>query len=123
VSFLPLAAFEMESSSAYVLSCISHPNTTEQNPKPDSRVDKNFDLAMTLPRKIPSKSTPATLIRLSSLTIEVISWASACRLRGAEPLVPGRLVLMEGGKEEELEEREACIIRTVLRIREGLSVT
>jgi hypothetical protein len=62
---IPFAALDMLSSSVYVLSCMSQPKITEQKPNPDSRIERNLDLAITLPRKIPSRSTPATLTRTS----------------------------------------------------------
>src|SRR5690242_8186415 len=47
---------------------MSQPKTTLQKPKPSFAMDRNFFLAMSLPRSMPSTSRPATLTATSSLS-------------------------------------------------------
>lgn len=51
--------------SAYRASCMSQPKTAELKPKPDSTVERNLSFDITLPRRIPDESTPATLTLMS----------------------------------------------------------
>ncbi len=44
---------------------MSHPNTIEQNPKPDLAMERNFFLDISFPRNWPSMSMPATLMLVS----------------------------------------------------------
>lgn len=44
---------------------MSHPNRTEQNPKPDWAMERNFFLDISFPRNWPSISMPATFMLVS----------------------------------------------------------
>lgn len=44
---------------------MSHPNRTEQNPKPDLAMERNFFLDISFPRNWPSISMPATFMLVS----------------------------------------------------------
>jgi len=68
MSLYPFSLFEIFSSRKYVWSCMSQPKMTEQKPNPDAATERNFFLAMSLPRSTPSMSHPATLTALSFLS-------------------------------------------------------
>lgn len=51
---------------------MSHPNKTEQKPKPDLAIERNFFLDISLPRNWPSMSMPATF----TLVSEASNWGS-----------------------------------------------
>ena len=67
ISWYPFSALLICNSLKYVWSCISQPKMTEQKPKPSFAMPRNFFLDMSLPRKTPSMSMPATLTLLSFL--------------------------------------------------------
>lgn len=96
----------------YVLSCISQPKITEQKPKPDSRMERNLDLTMTLPRKIPSKSTPATLTR-TSLSSKAVNCSTLLAKIEREVVISGDETGELSDSEDEVEGAGELFVETV----------
>ena len=64
---------------------MSHPNKTEQKPKPDLAMERNFFLDISFPRSWPSMSMPATFTLMSEARIwGRLEWVTSEESEGAE---------------------------------------